>query len=185
MKHKHEDTHHNGHGFSHPSHGFGGGGGGGGGPRGRRPLSHGDIRLLLLALIAEEPCHGYDLIRRIEALSGASYTPSPGVIYPTLAWLEETGLATVAQAEGRKSFTATAAGQEHLRENRAEAEAIAARLSGMQGQGRHNAPAPVLRAMENLKLALRLRLAQGVTEDALAEIAAAIDTAAQKIERTK
>lgn len=158
------------------------------GPRGRRALSHGDIRLLLLALIAEEPGHGYDLIRRIEALSGGGYTPSPGVIYPTLAWLEDMGFASVDAAAGRKSFTATETGRAHLAENRSEAEAMAARLGGMPGGGpggRHMAPAPVLRAMENLKLALRLRLAQGVTEEGLQAVAAAIDTAALTIERTK
>lgn len=154
------------------------------GPRGRRPLSHGEIRLLLLALVAETPCHGYDLIRRIEALSGGGYTPSPGVIYPTLAWIEDMGFATVEALAGRKSYAATDAGRAFLAEHRPEADAIALRLGATEGQGRHNAPAPVLRAMENLKLALRLRLARGTDPEDLAAIAAAIDTAALTIERT-
>lgn len=154
---------------------------------GRRPLGQGEIRLLLLGLIAEAPGHGYDLIRRIEALSGGGYCPSPGVIYPTLSWLEDMDLIRVAATEGRKTVSITAAGETFLAENRPEAEALVQRLSGGagHGQGRHNAPAPILRAMENLKLALRLRLSAGVDETELAAIAAAIDSAAQTIERTK
>ena len=62
------------------------------GGRGPRVFAPGDLKLLLLALIAEQPCHGYDLIRQIEGMFDGAYSPSPGVIYPTLTFLEESEL---------------------------------------------------------------------------------------------
>lgn len=58
--------------------------------RNARVFAAGDLKLLSLALIAEQPCHGYDLIRRIEKMFEGAYSPSPGVIYPALAFLEKT-----------------------------------------------------------------------------------------------
>jgi DNA-binding PadR family transcriptional regulator len=67
-------------------------------------FDYGELRLLVLALIAEQPAHGYELIKIIEERFGGSYTPSPGVIYPTLSWLEDMGYARVEPKEGgRKS----------------------------------------------------------------------------------
>jgi hypothetical protein len=79
--------------------GFGGRGGGG------RLLGHGDLRLLLLALIGEKPSHGYDLIRAVEERLPA-YAPSPGAVYPTLTMLEEQDLVS-RSAEGSKPHTIT------------------------------------------------------------------------------
>ena len=72
-------------------------------PRGGRMFGQGDLRLLLLALIADKPSHGYDLIRTIEARFGGSYSPSPGTIYPTLTLLEEQDLITPEADSGAKS----------------------------------------------------------------------------------
>jgi DNA-binding PadR family transcriptional regulator len=71
------------------------------GGRGPRVFAPGDLKLLLLALIAEQACHGYDLIRQIEGLFDGAYSPSPGVIYPTLTFLEESELIS-GDAEGGK-----------------------------------------------------------------------------------
>lgn len=75
------------------------------GGRGPRVFAPGDLKLLLLALIAEQPCHGYDLIRQIEGMFDGAYSPSPGVIYPTLTFLEESELIS-GDAEGGKNATA-------------------------------------------------------------------------------
>ena len=89
-----------GHGFGH---GFGGGGrrGGGRGERGerRRMFDGGELRLVLLKLIADEPRHGYDLIRQIEELTGGTYAPSAGVIYPTLTMLDDMDLFEAHQSD--------------------------------------------------------------------------------------
>ena len=77
-----------------------------------------ELRLLLLRLIADEPRHGYDLIRAIEELSHGAYAPSPGVVYPTLTMLQDMGLIEEAKSEGaRKVFQATAEGDAHLKEH--------------------------------------------------------------------
>lgn len=155
-----------------------------GGRHGGRLFDYGDLRLLLLAMIAERPRHGYELIKAIEERFGGSYTPSPGVIYPTLAWLDDMGYATVeSEGTGRKLYRITTEGEAFLTANREAADALLKRADdpGRQGGG---IPAPVVRAMENLKLAMRLRLRRGPLEPAAAAtIAAALDAAAQTIER--
>src|SRR3974390_2082631 len=77
--------------------------------RGGRPFDYGELRLLALAMIAEQPRHGYELMKAIEERMGGSYSPSPGVIYPTLAWLEDMGYAAVEiEDAGRKRYRITA-----------------------------------------------------------------------------
>jgi DNA-binding PadR family transcriptional regulator len=153
--------------------------------RGGRLFDYGELRLLVLALIAEQPRHGYELIKAIEERFGGSYTPSPGVIYPTLSWLDDMGYATIeAEEGGRKRYQITAEGEAFLVANRAAAEALLSRAGPTEG-GRNGVPAPVVRAMENLKLAMRLRLRQGPLDQATAEsIATALDAAAQAVERS-
>src|ERR1700749_1683001 len=90
------------------------------GPWGGRFLEHGDLRFVVLALIAEAPRHGYELIKELEDRTGGAYRPSPGVIYPTLALLEDEGFIRPAVGEaGRKLYEATDAGREALKQNQA------------------------------------------------------------------
>ncbi|GJD53144.1 hypothetical protein OPKNFCMD_5915 [Methylobacterium crusticola] len=156
-----------------------------GGRHGGRPFDYGELRLLVLAMLAEEPRHGYELIRAIEERMGGSYSPSPGVMYPTLSWLEDMGYALVeAEGAGRKRYRVTPEGEAFLGANRAAIDALSARLGPDGGGRREGVPAPVVRGMENLKLALRLRLRQGPIDPAAAgSIAAALDAAAQVVER--
>ena len=101
------------------------------GRRARRMFESGELRLVLLKLIADEPRHGYDLIRAIEDLTGGEYAPSPGIVYPTLTYLEEAGYVT-AQADGAKRlYTITAEGRAHLEENRDFVDAVLERLGAM------------------------------------------------------
>ena len=155
----------------------------GGGRRGR-VFDQGDLRLVILQLIAERPSHGYELIKAIEERLGGAYTPSPGVVYPSLTLLEEMGYATVDAAEGgRKLYTITDSGREVLEDNRATIEAIRVRMSETRARG-GDVPPQVLRAMENLKTAVRLKLSQGATTaDQACSLAEAIDAAALAVER--
>ena len=156
-----------------------------GGPRGGgRMFQHGDLRLLILALIAEAPRHGYELIREIESRVGGAYAPSPGVVYPTLTMLEELGFATSATTEGSKrQYTITPEGTAHLATNQATVDAIFARIDEA-GSGPDTGPR-VLRAMANLRFALKLRLGRGSVDDTAAtRIAAILDAAAADIERS-
>ena len=108
---------------------FGGGFRGGGGMRTARVLGSGDLQLLILLLLSEKPRHGYEIIKAIEEHSSGVYTPSPGMVYPALTYLEETGYAT-ATAEGtKKLFNITAEGADHLAKNRVAADEIWNRLA--------------------------------------------------------
>ena len=149
-------------------------------------FDYGELRLLALAMIAEQPRHGYELMKAIEDRMGGSYTPSPGVIYPTLSWLEDMGYTAVeVQDSGRKRYRMTAEGDTFLTANRAAVEALFARMGPQRQGGPTDVPAPVLRGMENLKMALRLRHKRGPIDDTAAQaIAAALDAAAQAVERT-
>ncbi|HEY8526560.1 MAG TPA: PadR family transcriptional regulator [Acidimicrobiales bacterium] len=95
----------------HPGGGPGGGGGGRGGRRGGR-RRRGDVRTALLALLADEPGHGYDLIMRLDERSGGTWRPSPGSIYPTLQLLEDEGLARSVERDGKRVYELTDAGRE-------------------------------------------------------------------------
>lgn len=155
-----------------------------GGGRGGRLFDHGELRFVLLHLIAEKPRHGYEIIKAIEDRAGGTYSPSPGVIYPTLTMLEELGYATLTEQGGKKLYTLTEAGAAFLQENQRATDAAIARMQDAAA-ARGDGPAPqIIRAMENLRLALRLRLAGGkLTEVQVRGIAAALDAAAAAVEQ--
>lgn len=100
------------------------GGRGGDGFRVGRMVADGDLRLVVLSLLAEGPRHGYDIIKAIEELTSGSYSPSPGVIYPTLNFLEEAGHATAASHGNKKVYSISTDGTAHLAENRVAVDAI-------------------------------------------------------------
>lgn len=154
------------------------------GARSGRMFRQGDLRLLLLALIAETPRHGYELIREIEARLSGAYAPSPGVVYPTLTLLEEMGFVTSTLTEGTKrQYTITAEGEAHLADNQADVDAIFDRMADTGGDG--DVTLRIIRAMANLRTALKLRLGRGGIDDTRAgKIAAALDAAALEIERS-
>jgi len=119
----------------HRRHGFGFGGrhgfGGGDMIRAGRMLATGDLRLIALALIAEQPRHGYEIIKVLEEKTAGWYSPSPGIVYPTLTFLEEAGYVT-AQAEGaKKLYAITDEGRAHLDENRDFVDAVLERLAAL------------------------------------------------------
>jgi DNA-binding PadR family transcriptional regulator len=147
----------------------------------------GELRLVLLKLIADQPRHGYDLIRAIEEMTHGSYAPSPGVVYPTLTMLQDMGLIRENEAGGsRKIFAVTPEGEAHLADRLEEAEALIDRLSGMGDHKRKAGGAPIKRAVGNLLSALWHRVTRDeVDEDVLHQVAAILDEAAQKIERLK
>ncbi|NML32889.1 PadR family transcriptional regulator [Paraburkholderia antibiotica] len=109
--------------------GLGGFGGDGDGfPRGRK-FSSDDLQLLLLSLIDTQPSHGYELIKALEARSNGFYTPSPGMVYPALTYLEELGYVSVQLEGNRKRYALSDAGREYLAANRERVELMFARLT--------------------------------------------------------
>ena len=162
-------------------------GGRGRGRRARRMFESGELRLVLLKLIADEPRHGYDLIRAIEDLTGGEYAPSPGVVYPTLTLLQDMGLVEEAAGEGaRKPFQVTDEGRTHLEERADEVESLFERLADLKPSEGSMAGPAIGRAVKNLMTALSHRIGRdGLDEELLLEIAAILDEAAQRIERVK
>ncbi|GGD20830.1 PadR family transcriptional regulator [Aureimonas glaciei] len=173
-------------------HGRGMGRDGGEAPRGfgregrrQRVFDGGELKLVLLKLIEEQPRHGYDLIREIEALSGKVYAPSPGVVYPTLTLLGDMGLVEEQKSEGaRKLLGITEEGRQHLAENREAVEVAMARLAALAQFSEKTDSAPIRRSMQNLKMALQQRLsAASADKDTAFDIAEMLDEVARKIER--
>lgn len=89
-----------------------------------RMFRDGGLRLVTLALLEESPRHGYDIIKAFEEKSHGTYIPSPGVVYPTLTWLEEAGYATATAEGNKKVYTISEEGRAHLAENRATVDTI-------------------------------------------------------------
>jgi DNA-binding PadR family transcriptional regulator len=117
-------------------YGFGGRHGMGGemGPedlRAGRMLAQGDLRLIALALIEQEPRHGYEIIKLVEEKTADWYSPSPGIVYPTLTYLEEAGYVTVSSEGSKKLYTITDDGRAYLAEQRDVADAILKRLAAV------------------------------------------------------
>jgi DNA-binding PadR family transcriptional regulator len=151
---------------------------------GGRLFGQGDLRLVILALIAEKPRHGYEIIKAIEDRLAGTYSPSPGVIYPTLTLLEEIGQVSAAAEGSRKLYSLTPEGEQALAENRTVLDAILARMRQAGGEEAFAATLQIRRAMENLKLALRMRMGQGPIDAAHRQrIADAIDAAARVVEQ--
>jgi len=165
-----------------------------GGPRGPRGPRHGrrrlfdraELRLLLLKLIAEQPRHGYDLIKAMEELSGGHYSPSPGVVYPALAMLADEGVVAERESEDqRRQFAITPAGEAVLAEEAAAADEAFARLTELGEHAERGREPSIERASVNLFTAVAQRMRAGDEgEEGLAHrIAEILDEAAQKIER--
>ena len=155
--------------------------------RRRRMFDGDELRLVLLKLIADQPRHGYDLIRAIEELTHGAYAPSPGVVYPTLTLLQDMGLIEESAGEGaRKPFQATKEGREHLEQNSADVEELFERLEEAGSQRRQGNRPEIGRAIGNLMTALKNRIAHhGWNEALLNEVVDILDEAAQRIERAK
>jgi DNA-binding PadR family transcriptional regulator len=108
-------------------HGLGGG----------RKLSSEDLQLLILALLADKPAHGYEIIKDIGERSGGFYSPSPGMVYPALTYLEEIGYAR-AEAEGtRKRYEITDTGRAYVERNRRLADTLLGQLKWMGEKMQH------------------------------------------------
>jgi DNA-binding PadR family transcriptional regulator len=156
-----------------------------GGFRGR-VFENGDLRFVILRLIADKPRYGYEIIKAIEEKLGGSYAPSPGVVYPTLTLLEELGYVTVTTGEGTKKLhTITAAGTAALEAKKAAIDALFERMEQASVHfGRGRAP-QIMRAVENFRMALRMKTSQGsLNEEQIRKIADAIDAAAKTIEQS-
>ncbi|UQI30077.1 helix-turn-helix transcriptional regulator [Pseudomonas bijieensis] len=126
------------------------------GSRAPRVFAPGDLKVLLLALIAEQPCHGYDLIRRIENMFDGAYSPSPGVIYPTLTFLEMNAMISCGLEDGKKCYSVTDAGRLSLEDQAETLDEVRTRIEISKRTLRgHNRPPEIHEAVYNLRHALQ------------------------------
>ncbi|KFE44670.1 PadR family transcriptional regulator [Pseudomonas congelans] len=138
------------------------------GGRGPRVFAPGDLKLLLLALIAEQPAHGYDLIRKIEGLFEGAYCPSPGVIYPTLTFLEESEMVIGDAQAGKKLYTVTDAGRQSLEDQAVALEGVRMRIDVSKRSLRgHDRPPEIHEAVHNLRHALQMHHGRWSPEEIL------------------
>jgi DNA-binding PadR family transcriptional regulator len=150
-----------------------------------RIFDHGEVRYVIVALLAKKASHGYELIKDIEDLLSGAYSPSPGLVYPTLTMLEEMGFATSETGSGgKKLYSLTTEGKEFHKDNKALIESIFARMARAADlHGRAESP-QIVRAIQNLRLTLKLKSsAKKLTDTQIRAIAVALDEAAKKIEQ--
>ncbi len=153
------------------------------GPHGRpkRPLAHGDLRLLILSLIADTTRHGYDLITQIEERTGGTYKPSPGVMYPALEVMVDLGWAEIVPDGAKKTYKMTKVGEEALAENAETVAAINDRLEHLsQPRPDHDDPLNVRGAIQRLHHDVRHKTRRGDVDDATKKRAVEILEAARK-----
>jgi DNA-binding PadR family transcriptional regulator len=183
-------------GFGGRHGGFGGRFGEGGEDlmRARRMLAQGDLRLLALALIAQAPRHGYEIIKLIEEKTADWYSPSPGIVYPTLTYLEEAGYVTASAEGAKKLYAITDEGRAYLETNRDLADIVLDRLSALgervnrwrrvsrgEREDRRELPPLVEAALDHLRATLAKKLDDdGDAEASLVEILARTDADLQR-----
>ncbi|CAE1143564.1 PadR family transcriptional regulator [Serratia rhizosphaerae] len=129
---------------------------GGHGSKLHRLFEHGELRMVLLALVERKPSHGYELIKAIEEASSGLYVPSPGVIYPTLTLLEEQDfLEAETSGKGRKNYRITDAGRAELAQHQTTVDVIFARLAGAGLRREGNLAEGIADTMHRLRCVLR------------------------------
>jgi len=164
------------HGFRGPFRGFGGGR--------ERLFDAGDIRLVILKLLAEQPSYGYQLIKTMEERLAGGYTPSAGVIYPTLTLLEEQGLASAAVSDSNKKvYSLTPDGVAFLEKNKERVDELFERLQEAGDEFRRGRSPEIMKAFMNLRGAVAARVARGTAApEQIRRIVEAIDAAAKSID---
>lgn len=105
--------------------------------RAGRKLGSDDLQLVILALLADRPYHGYEIITALEERSGGFYRPSPGMIYPALTYLEELGYASVAAEGTKKLYRISDEGRAYFEQNRRVVDAIFAQLAWVGAKMEH------------------------------------------------
>jgi DNA-binding PadR family transcriptional regulator len=160
--------------------------------RAGRKLGAEDLQLIILALLAEKPAHGYEIIKALAERSGGYYHPSPGMVYPALTYLEEIGYASVETEGTRKLYNITDAGRVHLEENRGIADTMLAQLKWVGEKMAHMRSAFSNEGDQGDAMSAKLRAARArlraaliergdASEDEQRRIAEILDRAAEAI----
>ncbi|UXN05150.1 PadR family transcriptional regulator [Bartonella sp. HY761] len=177
----HRSGHHPG---DHHKGGHRGGRHRGEGHRRNRLFDYGELRILLLAMIGEKPAHGYELMRQIEERFAGQYVPSPGVMYPTLAWTEDMGYTEIAVAEnGKKQYSLTGEGNAFLQANRQLADELLIRTFNEDERPKTRRGNPQLReAFDHLRHVIKSKIRHQGDEDVSEKILQIVNETITRIE---
>ena len=115
------------------------------------PFQKGDLKYVVLDLLKEKPRYGYEIIRNLEEQSQGFYTPSPGVVYPTLQMLEEMGYATSQERDGKKIYTITEEGIRFLVERKDSADEVRSQIKSRWSLGNIGRMAMVMKEYHELE----------------------------------
>jgi len=149
-----------------------------------RLFDAGELKLVILKLLAEQPSYGYQLIKLMEERLAGGYSPSAGVIYPTLTMLEEEGLATSTSSENNKKvYSLTEEGRQFVEANKERIGELFERIEAVGERFQRRRSPELLRAFANLRHAVMGRIwGRGMSTEKLKKIAEAINAAAKTIE---
>jgi len=143
-----------------------------------RLLRRGDIRVLVLEVLSKQPMHGYEVVKEISGIFGGLYSPSPGIVYPTLQWLEDEGYIGITERGGKKVYNVTSAGTKFYDENKGELERL---LKGWK-QAREGGKLELLEAGMRLRRTLA-STSRGLDKEKARKAATILDDARKKIEK--
>jgi DNA-binding PadR family transcriptional regulator len=148
-----------------------------------RLFDPGEIRLVVLKLLSEQPGYGYQLIKTMEERLAGGYTPSAGVIYPTLTMLEEEGLTAAQTENNKKVYSVTAEGAEFLQSNQRRVDELFERLAEAGRSFERGRSPEIMKAFMNLRGAVVARVSrESITPDRVRKITEAIHAAAKAID---
>jgi DNA-binding PadR family transcriptional regulator len=122
--------------------------------RGDRFFGRGDLKVVILELLKDQPRHGYDIIRALEERMRGRYRPSPGSVYPTLQMLEDLGYVTSSQQEGKKVYTITDEGRRYLDEQQSTVDDIRSRITAGWDAAQQPEVSDVMHEVQQLARAL-------------------------------
>jgi DNA-binding PadR family transcriptional regulator len=149
---------------------------------GPRAFERGGIKFAILAMVKDQPRHGYDIIREMEEKSGGFYSPSPGVIYPTLQALEDSDLVVSSTQEGKKVYSLTDAGLAFLEEHKERAKCHHDRWEAQWGSGPHGEGGKAVSGISDVLSEVKRAVRGSAADPAkLKEIGAVLEEAAGKI----
>jgi DNA-binding PadR family transcriptional regulator len=156
------------------------------GSRGPKMFEAGALRYIVLQMIAEQPRHGYEIIKDIEQRTGGGYAPSPGVIYPLLSMLEDLGHVVVTQGSNKKLHTITAEGQAFLDDNRGFVQAIFARMSRSGRERGEHCGRDIKHSLHALKATVVSRVrGESLGAEQLQQIQAILERAADDVQKIR
>jgi DNA-binding PadR family transcriptional regulator len=143
-----------------------------------RLLRRGDIRVLVLEVLGKQPMHGYEVVKEISGIFGGLYSPSPGIVYPTLQWLEDEGYIEINDKGGKKVYKVTATGTKFYEENKADLERL---LKGWK-QAREDGKLELMEAGMKLRRTMAAS-SRGLDKEKAKKAAAILEGARKKIEK--